>query len=407
MKVSYIAKSYSGAVKKEEAEVKNERELASQLRSEGYILTSFKQIEEQKKKNKEGAKFLDKFFGIPLKEKMIFTRNLGVMIASGLPLSRAIGSIAIQVRNKRFQEILREVQKNIQSGSTFADSLTKYPAVFNELFVNMVRVGETGGNLEEVLNILATQLEKEHELRSKIKGAMVYPAVIVLAMVGIAILMLTYILPKITSVFEDMEVTLPPTTQFVIKISDLLRDHSILVIIAFFLFAIFFQFFRRTQYGKIALSFSILHLPFIRKVTIKINSARFARIFSSLIKSGVSMVEALEIVSRTLTNYYYKESIKKASQEIQKGTELSKIIASEKKIFPILLVQMLEVGEETGKTDTVLIKLAQFYEAEISRLTKNLSSIIEPVLMILIGGAVGFFAISMLQPMYSLMENIQ
>ena len=387
--------------------MKNERELASQLRSEGFILTSFKLLEEKKKKDKEGAKFLDKFFGIPLKEKMIFTRNLGVMISSGLTLSRAIGSIALQVRNKRFREILGNVQKDIHAGSTFADSLIKYPAIFNELFVNMVKVGETGGNLEEVLDILATQLEKENELRSKVKGAMVYPAVIVLAMVGIAILMLTYILPKITSVFNDMEVTLPPTTQFIIKISDIFREHSILVAIGFVILIVFFQFFRKTRYGKIAISFSILHLPFIKNVTVKINSARFARIFSSLTKSGVSMVETLEILSRTLTNYFYKNAIKKASQEIQKGTELSKIIAREKKIFPILLVQMLEVGEETGKTETVLMKLAQFYEAEISRLTKNLSSIIEPVLMILIGGAVGFFAISMLQPMYSLMENIQ
>ncbi|OGI29570.1 MAG: hypothetical protein A2288_03170 [Candidatus Moranbacteria bacterium RIFOXYA12_FULL_44_15] len=329
------------------------------------------------------------------------------MISSGLPLSRALKNISAQTKNKKFKKILDDIFKEIQSGSTFADCLARYPGIFNELFVNMIRVGEAGGNLEEVLNILALQLEKEHDLTSKVRGAMVYPAVIIVAMVGIAILMLTYILPKITGVFKDMNVDLPASTKFVIAISDALQHHGFLVGAGFVALVIFFKFFLTTGAGKKTIAFVSIHLPLIKNIVIKVNSARFARIYSSLLKSGVSVVESLKIISRTLTNYYYTEAISSGIEDIQKGVNLSQVIAKYPKIFPVLVYQMIEVGEETGKTEEVLLKLAEFYEAEIEQITKNMSSIIEPVLMIFIGSAVGFFAVSMLQPMYSLMDNIK
>ncbi|MDQ1284552.1 MAG: hypothetical protein QG620_900 [Patescibacteria group bacterium] len=405
MKAFYTAKSYSGETKSGEMDVKNERDLANQLRSDGFVLTSFKEFKDEE--NEIEIKFLDRFFGISLKDKLMFARNLSVMISSGLPLSRALKNISVQTKNKRFKKILEAVFKEIQSGSTFADCLARYPAVFNELFVNMIRVGETGGNLEEVLNILALQLEKEHDLTSKVRGAMVYPAVIIVAMIGIAILMLTYILPKITGVFKDMNVDLPASTKFVIAISDALQNHGLLVGICFAGLIVFLKFFLTTQSGKKAIAFFSMHIPLISNIVIKVNSARFARIYSSLLKSGVSVVESLKIISRTLTNYYYTEAIKSGIEDIQKGINLSQIIAKHPKIFPVLVYQMTEVGEETGKTEEVLLKLAEFYEGEIEQITKNMSSIIEPVLMIIIGSAVGFFAVSMLQPMYSLMDNIK
>ncbi|MEK7598315.1 MAG: type II secretion system F family protein [Patescibacteria group bacterium] len=406
MRVFYTAKNYAGEAKGEEITVKDERDLANQLRSEGFTLTSFKELEGEEK-GKVKVNLLDRFYSIPLSEKMMFARNLAVMISSGLPLSKAIRNITSQTKNKRFIKVLEDIQEDIQAGSTFADGLASYPGIFNELFVNMIRVGETGGNLEEVLNILAGQLEKEHELLSKIKGAMVYPAVIVVAMIGIGVLMMIYVVPQITGVFKDLDATLPASTQFIINTSTLLREHLILVLLAFVILLIGASLAAKTSLGKKALGLAIINIPVIKNIVIKLNCARFSRIYSSLLKSGVSSVEALKILSRTLPNFYYKRALTRAAENIQKGINLSKIIYEEKKIFPVLVPQMIEVGEETGKTEAVLLKLAEFYEEEVNQLTKNLSSIIEPVLMLLIGGAVGFFAVSILQPMYSVLENIK
>jgi len=406
MRVFYSAKNYSGETKAGEMEVKNERDLASQLRSEGYILTSFKEFKTEKT-NEVSVKFLDRFFSISLKDKLMFTRNMSVMISSGLPISRAVKNISLQTKNKKFRKILLEIFDEIQAGTTFADGLAHYPGVFGDLFVNMIRVGESSGNLEEILEILSIQLEKEHDLMSKIKGAMTYPAVIVVAMIGIAILMLTYILPKLTSVFADMDVQLPASTRFIIGLSDMLRNHAILVAVSFVALGIFAKFMLTTENGKRALGFILINVPVIKNMVIKVNCARFARIYSSLLRSGVPVVEALTIISNTLTNYYYRKAALSGIEEVQKGISLSKVIEENPKVFPILMAQMAQVGEETGKTETVLLKLAEFYEDEITQISKNMSSIIEPVLMIFIGGAVGFFAVSMLQPMYSLMDNIK
>lgn len=405
MRVTYTAKNFSGETKGGEMNVKDERDLANQLRAEGFTLTSSKKLEEEE--NKVHVKFLDRFSTIPLAEKMVFTRNLSVMISSGLPLSRALRNIASQLRNKKFVKILEKVQEDIQSGSTFADGLAKYPGVFNELFVNMIRVGESGGNLEEVLNILSLQLEKEHELISKVRGALIYPAVILVAMIGIGILMMIYVVPQLTQVFNDLGGELPPTTQFIINTSNFLRNHILLVMLGFLLVLICGRFLLATNNGKRILGLALINFPVIKHVVIKVNCARFARIYSSLLKSGVSAVESLKILSRTLTNFYYQKALERAVESIQKGVSLSKIIYQEKGIFPVLVPQMIEVGEETGKTEVVLLKLAEFYEEQVNQFTKNLSSIIEPVLMLIIGSAVGFFAISILQPMYSVLENIK
>ncbi|PIP28521.1 MAG: hypothetical protein COX29_00740 [Candidatus Moranbacteria bacterium CG23_combo_of_CG06-09_8_20_14_all_35_22] len=406
MKIFYTAKNYTGEKKQGELDVKDERELANQLRSDGYILTSFEEIKSSGKGNVK-VEFLNRFITISLTDKLMFSRNLSVMIASGLPLSRAIKNISLQTRKKKFAQILDEIFDSIQAGNSFADALAKYPGIFGDLFVNMIRVGETSGNLEEVLNILAVQLEKEHELLSKVKGALTYPAIILVAMIGIAILMLTYILPKLTGVFTDMKVELPASTMFIIAISDVLKNHGILVAVFFIGVIVLLRFFLMTDIGKKTLGFLLVNAPLIKNMVIKVNCSRFARIYSSLLKSGVSSVESLKILSETLTNYYYQNAMKDSATKIQKGITLSSIISKYPKIFPVLVSQMIQVGEETGKTEMILLKLAEFYEDEVSQLSKNMSSIIEPILMIFIGSAVGFFAISMLQPMYSIMDNIK
>ena len=405
MQVFYTAKNYAGETKSGELKVKDERDLANQLRLDGFVLTSFKEIKEETE-NKTEAKLLNRLFGIPISEKMMFARNLSVMISSGLPLSRALINLTDQTQNKRFKKVLKNIYEDLQTGSTLSDGMAKYPAIFDELFVNMIRVGESGGNLEEVLQILAEQLEKEHDLTQKVKGAMVYPTVILVAMVLIGIVMMIYVVPELVSVFGELNANLPTSTKFIIATSNFMRNDWMFLLPGLVVLVFALKLFSTTASGKRTAAFLTVNIPIMRDIVIKLNCARFARIYSSLIKSGLPVVETLKILSRTLTNFYYQEALQKAADNVQKGIPLSKIIYEEKKIFPVLVPQMIEVGEETGKTEDILLKLAEFYEGEVNQLTKNMSSIIEPVLMLIIGSAVGFFAISILQPIYSVMQNI-
>ena len=405
-KFIYTAKGYDGETKGGEIVAQDEKSLAQQLRSEGFLVTSITKVEEEKK-GKTSANFLDQFESVPLKEKMIFARNLGVMFSSGLTVSRAVNNLALQTQNKKFRKILLDIHEEIQAGKSLSEGLAKHVNVFGELFVNMVSVGETAGNLDEVLRIVAVQLEKEHDLKSKVKGAMVYPAVILTVMFVIGIIMLTFVLPKLTAVFKDMGTELPVMTQVVIKISDALRNHGLLVAIGLIVLILFGQYFFRQKTGKKVLSWISIKFPLFSPLVKQMNCARFARIYSSLLKSGVGAVDALKIISHTLTNYSYQKASLGSVEDIQRGVALSKILADHQDIFPIMVSQIVEVGEETGKTESVLLQLAEFYEAEVDQITKNLSSIIEPLLMVVIGASVGFFAVAMLMPMYSMMDTIK
>lgn len=405
-KFIYTAKNIStGESSGGEMTARDERTLAQGLRESGLLLTSAKEIEQE-----GGAvhvKFLDRFVSVPLKEKMVFARNLAVMVSSGLTIVRAVYSLSLQTKNKTFKKILVDVHGEIEQGKTLSEGLAKYPTVFSELFVSMVYVGEVSGNLEQVLEILALQLEKENDIKSKVKGALMYPAVILIGMSGVGVLMLTYVLPKIIGSFKDMDVTLPATTLFIMGISDFLRYHAFLSAASVVFVILVIKFSYGTPRGRKFFHFLFLRAPIFGSIVVKMNCARFARIYSSLLRSGVSVVEALKIVGKTLSNVYYREVLAESIEEIQKGNDLSKVIAAHEWLFPILVSQIIGVGEETGKTEVVLERLAEFYEGEVDQITKNMSSIIEPVLMLIMGSAVGFFAVAMLQPMYSVLENIK
>lgn len=405
-KYIYTAKSYDGESKGGEIVAQDEKNLAQQLRSEGFLVTSISLVKEEDSSS-TSIKFMDRFISVPLKEKMVFARNLSVMIASGLTVSRAVNNLSQQTQNKNFQKILSDVYEEIQGGKSLSEGLAKYPGIFGELFINMVRVGETAGNLDEVLKIVAVQLEKEHDLKGKVKGAMIYPAVILTVMFVIGIIMLTFVLPKMMGVFKDMNVELPVMTRMVIALSDALRNNGLMVAGGFFILAVFLQWFLRQESGKKTVSLVSVKIPIFSPIVKQANCARFARIYSSLLKSGVGSVEALKIISHTLTNYYYQKALLDSVDDIQKGVSLSKVLSDNQKIFPILVSQIVQVGEETGKTETVLLQLAEFYEDEVDQVTKNLSAVIEPLLMVIIGTAVGFFAVAMLMPMYSLMDSVK
>lgn len=406
-KYIYTAKSYDGQTKGGEIIAHDEKSLAGQLRSDGFLVTSISLVDEGQSAANIHVKFMDSFNNVPLKEKMVFARNLSVMIGSGLTISRAVSNLALQVEHKGFKKILSDIFDEMQAGKTLSEGFSKYPGVFGDLFINMVKVGEIAGNLDEVLKIVAVQLEKENDLKGKVKGAMIYPAVILSVMLVIGVLMLTYVLPQMMGVFKGMNAELPPMTQFLVDASNAMRNNGLVVAAAFFSLAVFLKFFLQQELGKKALSYFTVHVPIFSPIVKQVNCARFARIYSSLLKSGVSAVDALKIISNTLSNYYYKKALLEGVEDIQKGTPLSEILSKHGDIFPMLVSQIIQVGEETGKTESVLLKLAEYYEDEVDQVTKNMSSIIEPLLMVLIGGGVGFFAVAMLQPMYSLMNSIK
>ncbi len=403
-KYFYTAKTLKGETKTGVLETKDIHQLAKKLREQGFILIK---AETEEKAEKEKFKVTLPFFGgVSLKEKMFFTRNLQVMITAGLSLPRALALLASQSRNKKFQRALLNIGEEIAKGKRFSEASAKYSDIFSELFQNMVKVGEETGTLEDVLKVLSRQMEKENELKSKIKGAMLYPAVIVAAMIGIGILMLVMVVPKLAETFEALGTELPPTTQLVIGLGTFLVEkwYLVILILIFLIFILLRA--MKTKKGKKAIDALLLKIPIASSIIKKTNSASTVRTLSSLITSGVPIVRSLEIVSGTLGNIYFKEAINEAAKKVRKGEKLSDALKPYQNIYSVTVIQMIAVGEETGETSSILSKLADFFEEEVGRDTENLSSVIEPVIMIIIGAAVGFFAISMIQPMYSMLEAL-
>jgi len=403
---TYRAKDKDGKEKSGFVEAASKNEAAGQLRQEGFFITSLDLAEKQD----SGGRFLRVAFSlfsrVSLAEKMIFARHLSTMIRAGLSLDRGLQILAAQTKNSRFRKILTAVETSVRGGQSFSESLAKYPDVFSDLFVSMIKIAEASGNLEGILNNLAVHMEKDHELRSKVRGAMVYPSVIVSVMVGIGILMMTMVVPKLASTFEELGVELPWTTNMVIKTSQFLSSHFIWGLVLLILFIFFLRIIIKTSGGKKFCDFFILSFPLFSQLSKKINSARFSRNLSSLVDAGVPIMTALQITAQTISNSFFRDSLVFASSQIQKGDPFSKILQGYGDLYPVIVIQMIEVGETTGSLSEILRNLADFYEEEVNTITKNLSSIIEPVLMVIIGVVVGFFAISMIQPLYSIMDQI-
>lgn len=400
---SFFAKSLKGEEKTGTLEAKDLQRLAATLKEQGFILIKAEPKTEKIEKRKTGFSFLG---GVSLTEKLMFTRNLQVMVASGLSLPKALDILSAQSKNKKFSQAILKIEEEITKGKNFSDSLKEYPHIFSELFQNMIKVGEETGGLANVLKILSLQLERENDLKSKIKGALIYPAVIVFTMIGIGILMLIMVVPKLAQTFKDLGVELPLTTKIIIGLGNFLASNWLLFIILIVAAVFLFLMLIKTKRGKKIVDAVVLKIPVVSPLVKKTNSAYTIRTLSSLIASGVPIIKSLEIVAGTLDNIYYKTAILDASEQVRKGEKLSVALESYKTIYPTLVLQMMEVGEETGETSNVLAKLADFFEEDIANETKNLASVIEPALMLIIGAAIGFFAISMVQPMYSMLGSI-
>lgn len=398
----YLAKNKKGKKEKGTIQATTKKVAAEEIKEKGLWLVY---LEEVKKKSLKKPLFSG-VRGISLKEKMIFCRHLGVMISSGLSMSKALDILSEQEKKQAFKKVITTLGEDVKKGVSLAEAMVKHPQAFNKVFTSMVKVGETGGSLEEILKILSLQLEKDHKLVSKIKGALIYPSIIIVVMIIISIVMMIFVIPKITKVFEEFDAELPLSTRIVIFISDFMSNNIFITLGIIFALVGGVIFFYRSDLGKKFFHKLFLKIPVISSLVVKLNSARFARILSSLLVSGVPLVKALKITSDTLGNYYFKLSVEKASEDVQKGKALTDILSKNGNPFPFLVIKMLKVGEDTGKTPEILEKLADFYEDEVDQITQNLAAVIEPVLMVVVGLAVAFFAIAIIKPIYSLMQLV-
>jgi type IV pilus assembly protein PilC len=345
---------------------------------------------------------------VKLKDLAVFTRQLSTMISAGVPLNRSLATLQSQTNSKYFQKVIISIGKDVESGKQLADSFGKYPNIFSDVYVNMVRAGEAGGILDEILKRIATQVEQDASMRKKVKSAMMYPIVIlsitVIAFFGIMI----FVIPKISKILQDLggpDAKLPIYTQIMLNISGFLQKYAVPLIIITFIAVFFIRRYIKTPKGKYKFHHLLLRIPIIKTVILKIAIARFARTFASLMSAGVGVLDALEVTGGAIGNKVIEKELKDAAKEVKNGKQLSQPLGASK-YFPPIVSQMLAVGEETGQIDTILVKVADFYEEEVETTIDGLSSIIEPLMIVLLGSIVGVIAASVMGPISSLSKNI-
>lgn len=358
----------------------------------------------------EGAKSGTRKHGkkVKLKELVIFTRQLSTMISAGVPLTRSLSTMQTQAQGKYFKEVLGAVNKDVESGISLGDAFAKFPNVFSEVYINMVKAGEAGGILDEILKRLASQVEQDASMRKKIKSAMMYPIVIfsitIVAFFGIMIL----VIPKIGVILTDLggpDAKLPIYTQVMLDMSKFMQSNALLILGVSFGAIYLIRRYIKTPSGKYKFHALLLRTPIIKNIVTKIAIARFARTFASLMSAGVSVLDALEVTGGAIGNKVIEAELKNAAKEVKNGKQLSEPISASPH-FPAIVSQMLAVGEETGQIDTILVKVADFYEEEVETIIEGLSALIEPLMIVVLGSIVGVIAASVMGPISSLSKNI-
>lgn len=350
-------------------------------------------------------------FGKPkvkLQDLVIFTRQLSTMISAGVPLTRSLSTLAIDCESPALKEAIGGIVKEVEGGAPLGDAFAKYPHIFSEVYVNMVRAGEEGGILDEILKRLALQVELDASIRKKVKSAMAYPVVLMVVTVVAFFGIMLLVLPRIGKILTDLggeNAKLPVYTQVLLDASDFMINNivPIAIVLGGAIFGI--KYYISTPTGKYNFHKLLLKTPVVKNIVMKMAVARFARTFASLMSAGVSVLDALEVTGGAIGNKVFEKDLKEAANQVRNGKPLSEPIAKSGN-WPPIVAQMLAVGEETGQIDTVLIKVADFYEEEVATLIDGLASIIEPIMIVVLGGAVGLIAASVMGPIASLSKNM-
>ncbi|HXG30368.1 MAG TPA: type II secretion system F family protein [Thermodesulfobacteriota bacterium] len=391
-----------GKIQKGEIEAPNRSAVFARLRQ--------MQVQPIPERIKEKGRFFDfkfQFGGVSSKDLVVFTRQMSTMIDAGLPLVRSLDILASQQDNAKFKSILIQVKENVEAGSTFADALAKHPGVFNALYVQLVKAGESGGVLDVILQRLAVYLEKIESIKRKIKGAMIYPAIVISVAIIVLSIVLIFVVPTFAEMFKDMGTTLPALTQVVVDISTFLKNNIIYILIAIAL-VVFLTFFtyRRSEKARRLYDAFLLKLWLVGTLLLKTVIARFCRTLATLTSGGIPILDGLEITAKASGNKIVEEAILEARKEISEGKTLAEPLAARADIFPPMVVQMIGVGEQTGALDDMLNKIADFYEDEVDAAVAALLSALEPIMIAFLGGTVGVIVVAMYLPMFKLISTM-
>ncbi|MHC1716937.1 MAG: type II secretion system F family protein [Candidatus Dojkabacteria bacterium] len=400
-KYKYSARDVNGKVVEGAIEAKDETSVADILHDRGLIVVSVKEgfgidFEQLNEIN---------IGGVPMKDKVVFMRQMATMVGSGLPLTRALEIMQMQASNPLFRRVLKNVLKSIESGKSLSDSFREQEEVFDDVTINLIEAGEESGNLEVILEKLATELEEKNSLGSKIKSAMIYPAIILVVIIVVIILMMFVLVPSMAEIYEDFDAELPWTTTLLMNMSNFFVNYWWAVIVMVVVLVVGTKYYLDTEKGKRNFDKIILKVPGIGSIVSKMQLSQFTRILALLLSSGLSIIKSLELTAQSLSNEMFRDTVMEAKNEIEKGGALAIPIARSE-YFPLLVSSMIAVGEETGEIDSVLAKVSEYYKEEVNTATSNLSSILEPLFLVIMGLAIGFIAMAVYMPMFQLSTAI-
>ncbi len=400
----FVASTKKGKSEKGEIEAANKKNAADLLRAKELLVIS---LHEKKKINLHLSKIFDRLGFISNIEKVVFTKHLSLMLRAGLTLNEALGVLGEQTNSSKMKKIIGSLVEMVEKGETLASGIARYPKIFSNFYIHEVRAGEESGELEENLVHLADEMMKDFELRRRVKSAMMYPMVVLGATVILGVSLSIIVFPKLARLFKTFKIELPLLTRMLLATTDFLQHYAIhAVVLVIFLFFIF-RWILRTKAVRPYFHKFIIRITVFGKIAKNLNLARFSRTLGSLLRSGLPIGKALEITSDTLGNFAYKIELAKVAHEVGEGEKLSKILAVFPELFPPMVHQMISVGEKSGKLEEVLFYLAEFYEAEVDAATKNLSTILEPVLLVIIGIVVAGVALAIVTPLYQLTSGMK
>ncbi|HEU0024902.1 MAG TPA: type II secretion system F family protein [Thermoleophilaceae bacterium] len=400
---AFKALDLAGATTKGEMEAGDQQAVATQLRSRGLIVVD---IEEQQAAS--AGDILARFKRVKADDLVIASRQLATMVQSGMSLLRALYVIEEQTESEKLREVLIDVRKDVEGGSSLSEALRKHPDIFNDLYVAMVEAGETGGILDQTLVRVAEQLEKDAALRRQVKAAMIYPILIGSFALIVLVALVAFLVPVFEKIFEDFGGELPTITKFTVFLSHLVTRQWYMLIAGAFAVVWLFRYWKNSERGRVQWDRLKLKFPMkIGDIVQKVALARFSRTFSGLIAAGVPMLEAIEITGKTSGNRVVEMAMHDVRESVKKGGSLTAPMAAVPEAFPIMVTQMIGVGEETGALETMMSKVADFYEEQVEAAVKALTSILEPVMIIIVGGIVGFIVIAMYLPMFKVYDSIK
>lgn len=392
---NYKAKNEHGEVVKGKVEAKDTRQAAHILRSRQLLVITI---------TKQGESLLSvitkKLMGVTQDDVVNFTRQLSTMVTAGLSLNEAL-HILNQQSKPAMASLIEELLRDVEGGNTFSKALENHPKVFPRIYVQLVRAGETAGVLDEMLARLADNLEKSKEFKAKTKGALIYPAIVITALFAVAMIMMIFVIPELTEMYDDFGAELPFITQLLIDMSDLMVSYWWVVLTAIIGIGASFRAWLKTQAGQRAFSAFVLKIPLYGELKKKIIMTEFARTLSLLLTAGISLLQALEVATEAINSLLYREELQATKKKIEKGIPLGQAM-NNFDLFPQILIQMISVGEETGKLDEVLMKLAVYFQSESEQAVKNLTTAMEPMIMIVLGLGVGLMVVAIIMPIYDL-----